>query len=389
MFAAVYGHTDPRILLMPSITNFKLSQKFRQRIAKPSPDAETFVSVITGRQKPHRVHLAELFADQEIMAYVTEHILGKKWQAISGQRSIQEQHLLCEIEYWYRMGYDYIRVIGGIDFPVSALQTADTAELSKGNRLWPDSHSTALNSWEDFERYPWPEVRDEDLWMYEFVAEHLPEGMGIMACPTSGFFEIACTMGYETLSYLIYDQPELVSAFVERAGRIVMDTYQKIMTAPQVIGFFQGDDMGYKTATMVSPEFLRKHILPWHKELAELAHRSGKAYLLHSCGQLDSIMKDLIEDVKIDAKQSFEDEIVPVEDFARQYGQEVGVLGGVPVDLLTRGSQEQVRQRVRHILEVCMPIGRYALGSGNSVANYTKPANFVAMLEEGLEFGDD
>ena len=370
------------------MADFSLSQEFKQRIAKPSPDAEAFVSVITGRRKPRRVHLAELFADQEIMACITQHILGKKWQAYSEDRSVQQQHLLCQIEYWYRMGYDYIRVSGGLDFSLSFSHTADTAELSKGDRYWPDSDSSIVKSWDDFERYPWPEVRDENLWMYEFVAEHLPDGMGIMACPTSGFFEIACKMGYETLSYLIYDQPDLVSAFVARAGKILLEAYRKIVKVPKVVGFFQGDDMGYKTATTVSPEFLRKQILPWHKELAELAHSNGKVYLLHSCGQIDSIMPDLIGDVKIDARHSFEDEIVPVEDFARQYGREVGVLGGVPVDLMARGTRERVRRRTRHILEACMPMGRYALGTGNSVANYTKPDNFVAMLEEGLAFGN-
>ena len=41
----------------------------------------------------------------------------------------------------------------------------------------------------------------------------------------------------------------------------------------------------------------------------------------------------------------------------------------------------------RRILEACMPGGGYALGSGNSVANYVKVENFLAMLDEGWQVG--
>jgi uroporphyrinogen decarboxylase len=34
-----------------------------------------------------------------------------------------------------------------------------------------------------------------------------------------------------------------------------------------------------------------------------------------------------------------------------------------------------------------MPGGRYALGSGNSVANYVPIENYFAMLEEGWRLG--
>ena len=40
-------------------------------------------------------------------------------------------------------------------------------------------------------------------------------------------------------------------------------------------------------------------------------------------------MPDLINDVKIDAKHSFEDVIVPVEEFKIRWGKDVAVLGGV------------------------------------------------------------
>ena len=60
--------------------------------------------------------------------------------------------------------------------------------------------------------------------------------------------------------------------------------YKKIMGLDNLIGFFQGEDMGFKTATLFSPDALREYILPWHKRFAQLAHDNGLLYILHNCG---------------------------------------------------------------------------------------------------------
>jgi uroporphyrinogen decarboxylase len=52
------------------------------------------------------------------------------------------------------------------------------------------------------------------------------------------------------------------------------------------------------------------------------------------------------------------------------------------MDILGRGSEEEVRARTRQILEACAPGGGYCRGSGNSVANYVKLENYYAMIDE-------
>ena len=98
-------------------------------------------------------------------------------------------------------------------------------------------------------------------------------------------------------------------------------------------------------------------------------------------------MKDLIEDVRIDALHSFEDTIVSVIDMKEQYGDRLSVLGGIDVDFLCRSSTEQVRERVRRTLEACMAGGGYCLGTGNSVTNYIPLDNYLAMLDQGRRYG--
>ena len=100
-------------------------------------------------------------------------------------------------------------------------------------------------------------------------------------------------------------------------------------------------------------------------------------------------MEDLIEVVKIDAIHSFEDVIEPVESVFRRYGDRVAVLGGVDVNLLSRGTPQQVRARCREILDVCGGKGGFALGSGNSVTNYCRIENFYAMIDEARSWNEE
>jgi len=97
-------------------------------------------------------------------------------------------------------------------------------------------------------------------------------------------------------------------------------------------------------------------------------------------------MDDLLDDVQIDAKHSFEDTIEDVADVKARYGDRLTILGGIDVDFLCRASEEQVRARVRRTLDACFAGGCYVLGSGNSVTNYIPVTNYLAMIDEGNRY---
>ena len=90
----------------------------------------------------------------------------------------------------------------------------------------------------------------------------------------------------------------------------------------------------------------------------------------------------MIEGVGIDALHSFQDNITPIEEMHERYADRISLLGGVDVDLLARGSTDEVRARTRQIIEACAPSGSFMVGSGNSVTNYCKIENYYAMIDE-------
>ncbi len=168
-----------------------------------------------------------------------------------------------------------------------------------------------------------------------------------------------------------------------RVGELTAAAAAHAVTIDNVGMVFLGDDLGFATGTLISPAVLREHIFPHHRRVAEIVHAAGRLVLLHSCGNLGRIMDEIIA-LGFDGKHSFEDKIMPVEEVSRRWGDRIAILGGVDLDLLVRGSQAEVRRRTREILEACAADGTgYRLGTGNSVANYLPPENYLAMLDEG------
>ena len=353
-------------------------------LKNPEPDFEEFKKVIKGK-KAEKVHFVELLMDYEVKKYITEKYFEEKWIDYSEEN--KEKFINQEINFWYKLGYDYVRIAGGIVFYGKSRKTKDTAILSKGERGWVEEGTGMIKNWTDFENYHWQKKEEIDYSIYEIASKNLPDGMKMLICPSSGVFEIASEtlLGFENMGYLIVDNFPLVEAVFNKVGEIIYEFYKNAVEIDNVEGFFQGDDLGFKTSTFLSPEDLRKLVIPWHKKFAEIAHLNGKMYWLHSCGNILNVIEDFIDNVKIDAFHSFQDEIIPVWEFKKRYGEKIAVLGGVDVNKLATYNEENLRKYVREILNKCMPY-RYALGSGNSIANYIPVENYLIMLDEGLKY---
>lgn len=353
---------------------------------RPAPDFAELERVLKGEQEPQRVHLVELLIDEEVLQAIIEHYLGEAW--IPSTSKSRERYLKQLVTLYYRLGYDYVPIP---QWPTlwrnhpspRWRQTADTAELSRGERYWANEGRGLISSWEDLERFPWDEIKP-DTSIYAIAARHLPEGMKIAV--NTNFFEhvLETLLGYEGLFYMLYDDPELVAEVFARWGQKTYDFYQSVVDLEAVGVIFHADDLGFKTSTLLSPDVLRQLFFPWLRQYAALAHERSKMFWYHSCGELfgNDVIEDLVKDVRIDAYHSFQNLILPVTEFKARYGERVAALGGVDMDSLARMEEAMLRAHVQDILEQCMPGGRFALGSGNTIANYIPLRNYFVMLEE-------
>ena len=358
------------------------------KFTKPvTPDADAFIANLRRQGTPRRVHYLELFLDVEVQDAIVrqfglEEGLDRNDPAFGHRRQIALQRFL---------GYDYVHVGLPCAMPTSGTNVQDTAGLAKaGGRRFMEEHKGPITTWEEFEKYPWPDMTKADDSVLQWYEKNLPEDMCIIGGGNAHFCEWLCwLMGYETLCYALYDDRPLVQAIYDKVYEIARITMQRLRQFKKVRAVWGSDDMGFKTGTLISPADTREFVLAGHKMAAGMAHECGWVYLLHACGNLAQIREDLIQDVRIDAKHSFEDTIELVTDAKREYGRRLTLLGGIDVDFLCRAGVPAIRQRVRQTLEVCLPGGGYCLGSGNSVANYIPVEHYLAMMDEGRRFAND
>ena len=287
--------------------------------------------------------------------------------------------------YW-ETRVDFILGMGYDCFPMEIPPYLPTPEGHVGAVSEESEAKVCIRSWEDFEKYPWPSLDAPlDFSHFEKVAGLLPSNVKIVGGVCAGPYEWASgMMGTIGMSYLMADEPELVEAVFEKIGSIHHAAVKQLATMDCVGALRQGDDLGFKTSTFLSPNQLRQLVFPTYKKMVAEAHANGKPFILHSCGNLTDVYEDLIADVKIDAKHSFEDIITPVEVFKKQYEGRVTPLGGLDVDFICRHSEDEIRAYTRSKIEQCFYDGYWALGTGNSLTDYMPVENYIAVLDEGM-----
>jgi uroporphyrinogen decarboxylase len=359
-----------------------------------APDFDNLRRALLRSGPPGPVPRMELYADPGTI----QTLLGGElsWRSLAlaegrrgGRGSDSEARAILDVvlRFCYETGYDYVYAWTGLSFPRTNYQvgkdTASAANWPGGNRIWQDEGTGPIQSWADFEAYPWPEPEKISCRAIEYLNTVVPEGMKISVNLGGVFENSSWLMGLESFSYALSDQPDLVSAICEKVGDLTVAAAAHAVTVDHVGMIFLGDDLGFSTGPLVSPTVLRRYVFPYYRRLSAIAHSADKLLLLHSCGNVGRLMDELIG-IGFDAKHSFEDKIMPVEEVHRRWGDRIAILGGVDMDLLGRGSEDQVRRRTREILEACAARGTgYCLGTGNSVANYIPVQNYRAMLDEG------
>lgn len=336
-----------------------------------APDWEGMLKNLRREGTPERVYYFEHGIADNVMSGIADRF--HLWAELSRDDPASDLERRLAVHRF--LGHELFRV-----FPPGARMVAP-----KRQGEWAEEGKGAVTTWEEFESYPWQGPEDADLSVMERLETIRPDNM--RAFHVLDIWEVVRELvGFETLCFALYESADLVEAVFDKAGGFAESIARKLCDFETLGAIYLADDLGHRTGLMISPEQIRRHVLPWHRRIAELAHEKGKLLLFHSCGDMYALIDEYINDVKIDAKHSFEDNVVPVTEAKRRYGSRLTLLGGIDVDLLARGEGGAIREKAREVLEICHPGGGYFLGSGNWVTAYVPLDSYLIMLDEGRRF---
>jgi uroporphyrinogen decarboxylase len=262
-------------------------------------------------------------------------------------------------------------------------------ELIQNGKGLTGQAGSIINNREEFEAYPWESLTEKYFQKFGIyfaaIRNTLPEGMKIVGGVGNGIFEtIQDFVPFTDLAYLEVDDPDLFFDIWKKVGDVLNNTWKRFLDEYSnilAVGRF-GDDLGFKSAPLLNPQIIIKHILPQYKIIVSEVKSRNIPFLLHTCGHIFSVMDEIIEVTGIDAKHSNEDSIAPFSRWVEDYGQRIGNFGGLDMDVICRSTEDVLRKYIRKNIEPLMDSRGIAIGSGNQIADYVPPENFQIMVDE-------
>jgi len=334
---------------------------FRSYTANRQPDFNNLLRVLK-RQKPGRHTLFEFFLNPQLEMFITG--TEQMPEGRDGQAAMR-------IKAFRYAGYDYVTLqASGASFPYGERNHDKSFNINE-NPIITDRKS--------YDGYPWPDPDACDDGRIVRYGALLPDGMKIISQSPNGVLEnVTGLVGYDRLCYLLADDPAFVQELFDQVGRRLLRYYEIAAQYDCIGAFVANDDWGFATQTLLSPADMRRYVFPWYQKIINLAHKSGRPILLHSCGQLRDINGDILH-LSFDARHSFEDKIWPVEQAYQALHPNIAILGGIDLDFICRQSCEEIYNRACAMLQLA-EAGGYALGSGNSIPGYVPMEHYLAMI---------
>ncbi len=251
---------------------------------------------------------------------------------------------------------------------------------------------TLLKDKDDILAYPW-EAMEERYFerfapFFEALKATLPPGMKAVGGVGNGIFETAQDfVPYTNLAYLMADDREAFDLLFTKIGQMFVKIWDRFLENYSDIYAVcrMGDDLGFKTSTLLQPEVIISNIIPQYKKIVDQVHQHNKPFLLHTCGHIFSVMEPIIA-TGIDAKHSNEDLIAPFSTWVELYGERIGNCGGIDMNVLCIEDEKTIKEYVTEVLSFCQGRRGIAIGSGNQIADYVPPEGFLAMVEAVKEW---
>jgi uroporphyrinogen decarboxylase len=253
----------------------------------------------------------------------------------------------------------------------------DTSEEGYFIRLNPLADS------KDLDGYDWPDPQREDL--LEGAKRTIKKyGQEYFMAPNLGFalFERAWSLrGLEQFLMDLALDIGFAGELLERITEIQLALIRRYLEQGVDGGYF-GDDYGAQKGLMMSPLSWRKLFKPRLERLFAPFRERGLPVILHSDGQIQKILPDLVE-IGLTALNPVQPEVLEHAWLRENFGGRLAFYGGISTQtVLPGGSPGEVRQAVERCRSELAPQGTgLLLAPSHRMMTDIPMENVQAMIE--------
>jgi len=192
-------------------------------------------------------------------------------------------------------------------------------------------------------------------------------------------------IGLELFSLLMYDDPMGLEEVIEQSHQYCLH-YAQVMArkwAGPIIRI--PEDLGGKGAPLFSPSWLREVFFPRLKRIADVIHNAGKYFQLHTCGNVTLLLDDIVG-AGVDALDPLESTAgMSLSDVKARYGNQLVLMGNADLNVIFRGSEEEVRREVRRCIDEGSAGAGYLLHAVGGFDDVPAP-NVIAFFNEACRY---
>jgi uroporphyrinogen decarboxylase len=247
---------------------------------------------------------------------------------------------------------------------------------------------------EAFEKFPVPNPDDFDYDAALEQAKTMGKEYGLYA-GNGGIPDVINSngriMGMEDVLCHLLTGYEPAMNFMHRRAQFQLGMMERLLAkCTDYIDFvWFGEDLGTQHAPMISRDMYRETMKPIHKQFFDLANAYNKPSIIHTCGSSSWVYNDFIEmGVKgVDTLQPEAANMSP-EYLKATFGEKLCYRGCISTaGPLAYGTVEEVRENVRHTLEIMMDGYGYHFAPTHSIQDNSPTENVVAMYQAAHDFG--
>ena len=179
----------------------------------------------------------------------------------------------------------------------------------------------------------------------QLVKRHRRREFPILQHVPGLYLQVRDWLGFDRLSVMFYDDPDLVHEMMEHVTVFLIELLQRAMSDGMIDAVMFSEDMAYKTACMISPAMFEEFMLPRYRRLVRAIENAGVAVVLvDSDGHIGELIPLWI-DAGVDGTWPIE--IAAGNDpvaYRKRFGKKVALWGGI--DKREIRSREQVYREV-------------------------------------------
>lgn len=235
----------------------------------------------------------------------------------------------------------------------------------------------------DLDNYLWPDPMAPKLLV---DAEHTikTKGSDYFITPNFGFalFERAWTLrGFEQFFMDMATDPEFTNELLDRITDIQLQLIHRYLDLGVDGGYF-GDDYGAQKNLLFSPRMWRKYIKPRLARLFEPFQERGLPILMHSDGQIQKILPELVE-IGLTTLNPVQPEVLDHDWLVENFQGQLAFYGGVSTQtVLPYGTPDEVKTAVSTAISTLAPNNTGLLiAPSHRMMTDIPMANVAAMLD--------